>query len=141
MKIYIASPFELMPAVRTLHSLIEMDKQMKVISSWHQMEHPKEPTHEYKEKMAILDLMDIECADTLLLINPPNWIDVGTGGRHVEVGYAIAKRIPIVILGARKSAMHFHPMIKSVVPDIHSKDPELLSELRRISTCLRFTHA
>ncbi len=35
----------------------------------------------------------------------------GSGGRHVEFGYALAKGKPIVLVGPQRNVFHFHSNI------------------------------
>lgn len=57
---------------------------------------------------AVEDLSEVGAADVVLALTgafiqsempsiPDEWLH--TGGRHVEIGFAIAKRIPVVVLG------------------------------------------
>lgn len=59
------------------------------------------------------DLDDIARADVLLALNGLDWVNQGSGGRHVEFGYALALGIPIVMLGPRSNIFHHltHVMI------------------------------
>lgn len=55
---------------------------------------------------ARLDLDDITASDALVLVNPSAWAKRGTGGRHVETGYALAAGKPVYIFGARTNVFH-----------------------------------
>ncbi len=52
------------------------------------------------------DLLDVAAADVLVAMNPQAWGEAGTGGRHVEFGYALALGKPIVLIGARTNIFH-----------------------------------
>jgi nucleoside 2-deoxyribosyltransferase len=56
---------------------------------------------------ARLDLADLARADVFVAWNPDDWVDSGTGGRHVEFGYALALKKPIVLVGERSNIFHF----------------------------------
>lgn len=68
---------------------------------------------------AYMDLEDIDQSDLVLAINPKSAHRTGTGGRHVEVGYAIARGKPVLIVGERENVFHHHPLVRDV-PDIDS---------------------
>jgi hypothetical protein len=55
---------------------------------------------------ALACLADIAGADAFLLVNPEIVHGTGTGGRHVELGVALALGKPIVVLGGRENAFH-----------------------------------
>lgn len=100
MKIYIAAPYPIRDhAIDVMHDL---ESQGHVITSrW--LKAPDELTDEHARK----DLDDVREADMLLALNPPGWEDKGTGGRHVELGYAIALSIPVMLVGARTNIFHY----------------------------------
>lgn len=53
------------------------------------------------------DLTDIDICDLLLAYNPPEFENAGTGGRHVEFGYAIAQQKLIALIGNRSNIFHY----------------------------------
>jgi len=55
---------------------------------------------------ARLDLSDVARADVLVAINPPEWEKGGTGGRHVELGYALALHKRVVLVGNASNIFH-----------------------------------
>jgi nucleoside 2-deoxyribosyltransferase len=57
------------------------------------------------------DYEDIRKADVVVFINPEDWANSGTGGRHCEVGYAQALGKPIFILGAITNVFHTLPSV------------------------------
>ncbi|MBA3641796.1 MAG: hypothetical protein H0W53_21530 [Acidobacteria bacterium] len=60
------------------------------------------------------DFEDIASAGVVVVFNPPAACTVGRGGRHVETGYALGKRV--VLVGARGNVFHWLPEIP-FVPD------------------------
>lgn len=52
------------------------------------------------------DLQDVLNAHAVVAINPTEFHNVGTGGRHIEVGYALAHAIPVFILGGQSNVFH-----------------------------------
>lgn len=58
------------------------------------------------QRWADADLEDVASADFLIALNLPGWEYKGSGGRHVEFGYALALKIPIILVGKRSSLFH-----------------------------------
>lgn len=72
---------------------------------------------------ARLDLLDIDEAEAMLQVTGNSrtyadgayrGLDSTTGGRHVEFGYALAKKKPIFVLGQYESCFHTHGAICAV---------------------------
>lgn len=63
---------------------------------------------------ATMDLSDVARADVLVAINPAAWIERGTGGRHVELGFALGLQKPIVVLGVRSNIFHYLDTVRVV---------------------------
>lgn len=63
---------------------------------------------------ATMDLSDVARADVLVAINPVAWADQGTGGRHVELGFALGLQKPIVLLGVRSNIFHHLNLVRVV---------------------------
>jgi nucleoside 2-deoxyribosyltransferase len=100
MKVYIAAPFPIRDeAVTLMHQLEALG--FEVTSRW--LKAPDELADEHARK----DLEDVSEADVLLALNPEAFENAGTGGRHVELGYAIARRKRIVLLGKRSNIFHY----------------------------------
>jgi hypothetical protein len=53
------------------------------------------------------DLLDVAAADVLVSVTGSG----GSGGRHVEFGYAIALRKRLVLVGPRENVFHTHPWV------------------------------
>lgn len=56
---------------------------------------------------ARMDLADVDAAEMLLLWQPGEWASKGTGGRHVEFGYALARGKLLTII-AEEPTNAFH---------------------------------
>lgn len=54
---------------------------------------------ELQAQWAKEDLEDIDESDVMLAFTEPSGSSYSRGGRHIEVGYAMAKLIPIVVIG------------------------------------------
>lgn len=97
--VYIAAPYPLRDAAIELMRALEADGFL-VTSTW--LRQPDVMADEY----AKLDLADVAKADCLLAMNPEGWENAGTGGRHVEYGYALALGKGIVLFGAKSHIFH-----------------------------------
>lgn len=62
-----------------------------------------------REKIAFLDIADVDACDTLVSFTLPVGTMTRGGGRHVEFGYALARRKQLVIIGPRENVFHHHP--------------------------------
>lgn len=107
MKVYIAAPYQLrdnaIRAMNTLHAMGHI-----VTSCWLLEAEDDGPDSAQK------DLDDIAAADALVLLHPEEWHQKGTGGRHVEFGYALALGKKIILLGQRTNNFHRLPSIRVV---------------------------
>lgn len=100
-RIYIAAPFQLRDEAQHLMTLLELDGHV-VTSQWLRIDDMPDT-----DASARMDLEDIDRADALLLLNPAEWRTDGTGGRHVEFGYAYAKGKTLFVVGARTNVFHY----------------------------------
>ena len=108
MKVYIAAPYELRDhAISVMHHLEALGHE--VTSSW------LKGVDQNDDATARKDLADVRSADLLLLINPAEYAGKGTGGRHVEVGYALALEIPVVIVGVRSNIFYYLQRVRVIV--------------------------
>lgn len=57
---------------------------------------------------------DIAQVDTVLAFTEPRGSAYWTGGRHVEVGYALALRRRVVTIGPLENVFHAHPGVTNV---------------------------
>ena len=100
MKVYIAAPYPCRDeAIAIMHKLEAAGHE--VTSRW--LKSPDELADEHARK----DLDDVARADVLLAINAEAWENKGTGGRHVEFGYAIALGLRLVLIGRRSNIFHY----------------------------------
>lgn len=114
MRIYIAAPSEMQDEVKELRSYIEQNDFFKVKSSWIDLDFPSEVAKGFAvmQGHAELDLVEIEKCNLLIAVNPEEYRHKGTGGRHVELGWALAKKKPSIILGVRSNVFHYHGLIR-----------------------------
>lgn len=100
LKIYIAAPYPLRQEAIFVMNLLEGSGH-EVTSRW--LKSPDELADEHARK----DLADVDACDVLLAMYPAEWADKGTGGRHVEFGYAVARGKQIVLWGPRTNIFHY----------------------------------
>ena len=139
MRVYLAAPYGSRETIRGYAS--ELTRVgFTVTSSW------LEETHEINEGTqgaasaldpsqvavhASTDLTDIDNSDLLVLFTS-NAVGVeGGGGRHVESGYAIAKALPVIVVGDPENVFHRLPRACSVVPTWNEALIELAARLVR----------
>lgn len=101
MKVYIAAPFELRKDAEALQLRLQ-DDGITVTARWIMEEGADQISHEW----ATNDLSDVARADILLLLNPPEFKRSGTGGRHVEFGYALALNKKVLVVGVASNIFH-----------------------------------
>jgi nucleoside 2-deoxyribosyltransferase len=99
MKVYIAAPYPYREQAIRVMRMLET-QGIDVTSRW--LKAPDTMTDEHARK----DLEDVARADVLLALNPDGWEEKGTGGRHVEFGYALALGKAIVLVGERSNIFH-----------------------------------
>lgn len=100
-RIYIAAPWQLKAQARAWRGVLEAGG-LTVTSRW--LDTPDVPQD--TDASALECLEDVIAADRLLLINPEAWAAAGTGGRHVEFGYAVAAGKDLHIFGVRSNVFH-----------------------------------
>lgn len=99
--IYIAAPYPLKDEALLLRRSLLVAGH-PVVSRW------LDEQDENSARTARLCLDDVDAAAIVVALNPPQWANSGTGGRHVELGYALAKGKRVVVIGARTNVFHFH---------------------------------
>ena len=65
-----------------------------------------------REQIAVLDLDDVDAADTIISFTFPRGTLSSGGGRHVEFGYALAKGKRLVVIGYRENVFHHWPTVE-----------------------------
>lgn len=66
---------------------------------------------------SMVDLCDVDAADTVISFTHPRGTLVTGGGRHVEFGYGYAKGKRMVVIGEREHVFHHLPGIE-IYPDL-----------------------
>lgn len=146
MRVYIAAPY----AARTQARAFAVDLETadhEVTSTWLMESHeissstvgaaPGVPDEEAAIH-AHADLEDIENSDALVLLTESVAVLEGgignSGGRHVETGYAIARRKIVVVVGERENIFHRAPALVTVVPTM-ADVVTALAAVRRCRVC------
>lgn len=113
-QVYLCAPFREQDRARAIANVLRLNK-IAICSRW--ITSTEADTPESWEKCAQGDLDDVRKAHILMAINPESWREKGTGGRHVEFGYALAMQIPILLYGERTNAFHYLAQVE------HLSDP------------------
>ncbi len=106
-QIYIAAPYPLKDEALLLRRRL-LVAGFRVVARW------LDEQEENSNRTARLCLDDVDGADIVVAMNPPTWANAGTGGRHVELGYALARNKRIVVIGPRTNVFHHHADIHTV---------------------------
>lgn len=110
-RVYLAGPFDHQEALRDLRD--QCGEDVEITSRWLDFEPglDDEATDHYRSLCATVDLADVDRADVLIQFTNGA---VGTGGRHVELGYAIAKGKRVIVVGEHENIFHWHPDVTLV---------------------------
>ena len=111
LRVYITAPFQLRD-----HAILLMDayesKGIIVTARW------LKRSDANSDASARMDLGDVAAAQTLVALNPPGWENSGTGGRHVELGYALGLGRGIMLLGRRTNIFHYFDHVVQLDLDV-----------------------
>lgn len=116
MKIYLASRYSRRDQMRELAAeLTRMGHE--ITSRWLETEWVNRPGDgaaappEYREKYAAIDMEDVRAADCVVnFTEAPG--DGSRGGRHVELGLAVAWGKRIIVVGHRENLFHHLPVVE-----------------------------
>lgn len=117
MKVYLASPYQMQPEMKQIRNDLA-DMGYIVTARWIDVQATDHNhiSEEERARWAQEDLADIDAADYFIVFNVEAWHGRGTGGRHVELGYAIARNKIIIYVGQTKENLfHWHPLVKAHV--------------------------
>lgn len=110
MTFYLAARWEDRETAKRIRSVICAALGWKCSSRWLEDE-PEAKNDAEKALWARLDLDDIDKSDMLILLNPEKNHRSGTGGRHVEFGYAYANGKELTLIGGRENIFHWLPQV------------------------------
>ncbi len=121
MKVYLAAHYDRFPLMRSWRYRLGL-AGIGVTSRWIDGGHELGdfPTDDQRARLAREDLEDLDAADVVVLFNPAEDHWAGRGGRHVELGYAIGKGKPIVLVGERENVFHWLPAVTVTTQDEHA---------------------
>src|SRR5579872_2722470 len=110
--VYVAARFETIADARRVRDAL-LARGLGCTSRWLE----EEPSlgdipEEKKRHVAAVDLYDVARAQALVLWNPEELRRTGTGGCHAEVGYALARGIPVFVLGPATNVFMFLPAVR-----------------------------
>lgn len=110
MKVYLAAQFHQKDEINEYATQLRA-AGIFVTSSW--LDEPFAPNTQLGEvnettrrEYAQRDLLDIDEANLLVFFSIPDTQLFRRGGRHVEFGYALAKNIPILVVGPQENIFH-----------------------------------
>jgi len=118
MKVYLAAQY---PWKDTITKYAEQLRAngIEVTSSW--LEEPHAPNTKLQQLpdeqhtyYAMNDLNDVDRSDMLVLFSVDPSTAVPRGGRHVEFGYALGKRMPVIVVGPKENIFHYLPCVRHV---------------------------
>lgn len=113
-RVYIAAPFEERFEVQEIRKHLRTTGII-VDAPW--LDVPEKDHEEISIQMRRQrvqeDLDAVERCHIFIAFNPPGWGHKGTGGRHVELGYALAFHKPIILIGNKTNLFHWAGCIQS----------------------------
>lgn len=112
MKVYLAAPFGDRLKMKEVADLLN-SKGFNIVSRWVY----GGETGLTRQQVAVLDLADVEIADTVVSFTFPRGTPSTGGGRHVEFGYALARGKSLVLIGDRENVFHHFPNV-SLFPTV-----------------------
>jgi nucleoside 2-deoxyribosyltransferase len=113
-KVYLAARYQEHPRMRQWRKFLE-SSGFTVTSRWINGNHSIDVDVErdvQSARFALEDLEDLDAADVMVLWNPPEHHGSGRGGRHVELGYALALGKPVMLIGIRENVFHWHKGVR-----------------------------
>lgn len=137
MKVYLAAPYASRETVAGYAA--ELTRiGFTVTSSWLGETHDINPTttgaatglpDKEADSHAKTDLRDIAKSDLFVLLTEKSVdVDGSSGGRHVETGYALAKGLPVIVVGDAENIFHRLTYVTRV-PEWHEAVLELSHRL------------
>lgn len=128
MKIYLTSRYQDHPLMRDWRAVLELmghDVTSRWIEGKHSADEDVPDYGDQRRRFAMEDLEDIDAADAIVANSDPEIFRTSHGGRHVELGYALARGKKIFLVGERENVFHWHSDVEVL--------PTLLSLLDRLS--------
>lgn len=112
--VYVAAPYSAMADAKKLRDALAR-RGIGCTSRWLELETSSEDPEDMR-RFARLDRYDVRRAQAVVMWNPADYRDRGTGGRHVETGIAFAlSDMPVILVGV-KSNIFVHLPEATLVP-------------------------
>jgi nucleoside 2-deoxyribosyltransferase len=114
MLIYLACSYSNHPLMREYREVLKQNGH-EVTSRWINGKHEvlEGQSMDINVRFAEVDWDDLMRADVMIFVVPES-SKRGRGGRHVEFGIALAKDIPIFVIGWRENVFHWLPQVTHV---------------------------
>lgn len=135
MKFYLAAQYERHPEMREIRTRLR-DHGHVVTSRWIDQHNGSAPdaagtlqlnqSPAHYTVFANKDLFDLDVADAMIFFSSGNG-SKGRGGRHLELGYALALGKPVYFVGQRENVFHTLPQLQ-----VYSDFEGLLNALREL---------
>jgi len=109
-KVYLCAAWKRQKQLRGYRELLAA-AGVEVTSRWLDQDGPPPMTQEDECAAALMDLRDLDRADEVIAFTEEPDAGYLTGGRHVEVGYALALGKPIRLVGRAENVFHAHPLV------------------------------
>lgn len=126
MNLYLASGYSWRPNLLNLKQLLEAQGHV-VVSRWLRfIERPERYSHDWQEfalMVARENLEDLQRTEGLI-VDSRGIRKENNGGVHTELGFALARNLPIFLIGERGNTFHWLPQVCLIKDEGH-----LLKEL------------
>lgn len=114
-KLYIAARYSRRNEMRQVASHLRL-AGFTVTSTWLTEDKPLDTqlgddSPMFYQETALLDLLDVDKADTILFFAEDPKVGTPRGGRHVEFGYAIATGKRLIVVGGAENIFHYLPKV------------------------------
>ena len=132
-RVYLAGPLPYQDELRRARYDFHQKRNLFLVTSrWLDLDLNEARSDNIRANLAAHNYTDIDQSNILVVYNPIGYNNVGTGGRHIEVGYAIGKKIPVVSFGQPITLMYLHPLITQL--PLGYKWPEVMDVVEKIHT-------
>jgi nucleoside 2-deoxyribosyltransferase len=106
--LYLAAPYQTMFYMRHLRDALQT-RGWEVNAHWLDEDPEK---FGLKSEYAIRDMREISEADAVIVYNPYAYERSGSGGRHVELGLALAQKKLVIVFGRPSNVFHLAPGVR-----------------------------
>ena len=115
MKVYLAARYDRREEMKEHRKALNA-AGITVTSRWLDEDEPLDADMWNKEDSwyihtSIVDLQDIEDANAVIFFSENPLVGIKRGGRHVEMGYALGREIPVVVIGGKENVFHYLPIV------------------------------